>query len=436
MVPKMASHPIEPLTFLYFTSVASTLGAGSVSSVSFARNFQSVPVSLIGAAFAIAAFPALSTAAAAGDRRGFTPHLPHEPGDDHGAHRDAGPALALVGTTRHPDPPRRRSLRRGRCRAHRGDPGGVRPLGAAREPHPPARRALYATKNTFLPALASITGFVAIVVAAGTLAPRLGLAGVPAAFAIGMGVKVAMLAAGLVPRMAGIGSHGPPGDRRRSPPPRRVLGMRRPATRRRRGGVASWRSSSLGLGASFQALGRRDSCRWRHRSAVGARASARDAGRSAITAADAIGPAAPGSPTPSPSPSPTPGPFAMDLYQKGDYAGEFRDTWCVPAAMQTSMNIMDVGADVTAATQQSLWTYARSLVPDQEGGAEPEAWAMGLTGSATATTRSASSPPSRRRSSSPPEQVRLTNRPGGAHGLEGRPLLGHVGVRGDRATPP
>ena len=50
MVPKMASHPIEPLTFLFFTSVASTLVAGSVSAVSFARNFQSVPVALIGVA--------------------------------------------------------------------------------------------------------------------------------------------------------------------------------------------------------------------------------------------------------------------------------------------------------------------------------------------------------------------------------------------------
>ena len=45
MLPKMLSHPIEPLTFLFFTSVATTLVAGSVTAVSFARNFQSVPVS-------------------------------------------------------------------------------------------------------------------------------------------------------------------------------------------------------------------------------------------------------------------------------------------------------------------------------------------------------------------------------------------------------
>ena len=39
MAPKMLSHPVEPLTFLYFTSLASRFDAGSVSSVSFARNF-------------------------------------------------------------------------------------------------------------------------------------------------------------------------------------------------------------------------------------------------------------------------------------------------------------------------------------------------------------------------------------------------------------
>jgi putative peptidoglycan lipid II flippase len=37
MLPKMISHPIEPLTFLFFTAVATTLVAGSVSAVSFAR---------------------------------------------------------------------------------------------------------------------------------------------------------------------------------------------------------------------------------------------------------------------------------------------------------------------------------------------------------------------------------------------------------------
>ena len=45
MLPKMVSQPIEPLTFLYFTALATTFAAGDVTAVSFARNFQSLPVS-------------------------------------------------------------------------------------------------------------------------------------------------------------------------------------------------------------------------------------------------------------------------------------------------------------------------------------------------------------------------------------------------------
>ena len=85
MVPKMLSHPIEPLTFLFFTNVATTLAAGSVSSVSFARNFQSVPVALFGVSISLAAFPALSAAWAAGDRPGVSSPGPDERGHDHGA---------------------------------------------------------------------------------------------------------------------------------------------------------------------------------------------------------------------------------------------------------------------------------------------------------------------------------------------------------------
>ena len=65
------------VAFLFFTNVASGLAAGSLAIVNYARNFQSVPVSLVGVAFAVAAFPALSTAHAAGDR----PNLP-APGRD------------------------------------------------------------------------------------------------------------------------------------------------------------------------------------------------------------------------------------------------------------------------------------------------------------------------------------------------------------------
>jgi hypothetical protein len=69
----------------------------------------------------------------------------------------------------------------------------------------------------------------------------------------------------------------------------------------------------------------------------------------------------------------------MDLYEAGDFVGEYKNTWCVPAAMQTSMNIMDAGSDRSKATQTRLWDLAYSLAPGKTGGADPEGWALGLT---------------------------------------------------------
>jgi putative peptidoglycan lipid II flippase len=70
-IPKIGSGPVEPLTFLFFTRVGSALATGSITTINLARNFQSVPVSLIGIAFSVAAFPSLAAAYAADDRAAF-----------------------------------------------------------------------------------------------------------------------------------------------------------------------------------------------------------------------------------------------------------------------------------------------------------------------------------------------------------------------------
>lgn len=62
MVPKMVGHPVELVTFWVFTSLASLLAPGSITVLNFARNFQSVPVSLLGIAMSTAAFPLLAEA--------------------------------------------------------------------------------------------------------------------------------------------------------------------------------------------------------------------------------------------------------------------------------------------------------------------------------------------------------------------------------------
>lgn len=87
-------------------------------------------------------------------------------------------------------------------------------------------------------------------------------------------------------------------------------------------------------------------------------------------------------PTPRLRPRPKAGPFRIELYRKGDMVSEFTNYWCVPAAMQTMMNVIDGGQpDRSQATQLRLYRLARKLSSDKlDGkGAEPVGWARGLT---------------------------------------------------------
>lgn len=66
MLPKMIGTPVEQLTLLGFTIIASYLGAGSIVILTFARNFQYAPVAILGINVAIAVFPSLTRKASAG----------------------------------------------------------------------------------------------------------------------------------------------------------------------------------------------------------------------------------------------------------------------------------------------------------------------------------------------------------------------------------
>jgi len=125
--------------------------------------------------------------------------------------------------------------------------------------------------------------------------------------------------------------------------------------------------------------------------------------------------AAGGVPGPSESfgPSSSARPFRMDLYEKGDYVGEFRDTWCVQAAMQTAMNIMDTSADRTQATQSKLFSLARSLAPAPDGAAEPEGWASAMTQLGYGGYEVRTAPSIRAAMQLAAKQIRLTSRPVG-----------------------
>lgn len=201
MVPKMVSHPIEPLTFLFFTSVATTLAAGSVSALSFARNFQSVPVSLIGVSIALAAFPGLSAAWAAGDRGAFGREVRRNAITIGALTVLAAVGLVVVG-------PLAIDVLLGGGRFDAEDvalTGSVLAAFAVAVPFDAlshlTSRGLYATHNTILAVLASIAGFVVTIGTTLALAGPLGILAIPLGFAAGTALKVVLQGLALVWRI-------------------------------------------------------------------------------------------------------------------------------------------------------------------------------------------------------------------------------------------
>ncbi len=203
MLPKMVSHPVEPMTFLFFNAVASSLAAGSVTAVSFARNFQSVPVSLVGVAFALAVFPALSTAHATGDRAGFVRLLRTNLVSIAVVTVGAAFGLAVLGELAI------RVLLGGGEFGER-DVALVATTLAAFALSVPFEslshllsRAIYATRHTMLQVLASLTGFGITVVATLLLRDGAGIVAIPLGFTIGQAAKTVLLALALAVRLRG-----------------------------------------------------------------------------------------------------------------------------------------------------------------------------------------------------------------------------------------
>jgi putative peptidoglycan lipid II flippase len=197
MLPKMIAHPVEPITFLYFTNVASTLAAGSVTAVSFARNFQSVPVSLVGVAFALAVFPALSTAHARGDRPEFLRLVRTNAISIGVLTVIATVGLIVVGETAI-------SVLLGGGEFGPDDVALVASTLSVFALSVPFEslshllsRAIYATRHTLLQVLASIAGLAITVVVTSLTVTELEILAIPLGFAVGQAAKMVLLALAL-----------------------------------------------------------------------------------------------------------------------------------------------------------------------------------------------------------------------------------------------
>ena len=196
MAPKMVSTPIEPILFQEFNRVATGFAAGSLSALSFGKDFQGAPVNVIGVAFSLAVFPVLSSAAATGDRATFVAVLKRNVVTIALLSVVAAVALAILGP-----------LFVGVFRGGAFDEEDLRltvlavtafavavPFDALQYP---LSRAIYATRNTLLQVLASLAGLVVGIVVAHALAEPLQLVAIPVAYTAATGTKVVLLAIAL-----------------------------------------------------------------------------------------------------------------------------------------------------------------------------------------------------------------------------------------------
>ncbi|HSK52039.1 MAG TPA: lipid II flippase MurJ [Clostridia bacterium] len=200
-IPKIASGPLDQLTFGFFTRIASTLAAGSIVAVDLARNFQSAPVSLIGITISLAAFPTFARAYAAGDRRLFTRLVARNAVTVGVLTGLAAIALAILSHLIID-----RLLGGGEFDAGDVDRTAlVLTVFALSVPFESLghllSRAIYATHHTLLQVVASLVGFAVTVALAQPLVEALGIAGIPLSFGLGSAVRCVLLAVILVPRI-------------------------------------------------------------------------------------------------------------------------------------------------------------------------------------------------------------------------------------------
>jgi len=96
----------------------------------------------------------------------------------------------------------------------------------------------------------------------------------------------------------------------------------------------------------------------------------------------------PASPSPravesSATPAPEQQEFSINLYREGAFISQYTKYWCLPAAMQTMINMLAEGEpDTSRETQERLYWQARELSTEtlrpNGKGAQPEGWANSL----------------------------------------------------------
>jgi putative peptidoglycan lipid II flippase len=209
MVPRMASHPVELLMLTWFTVLATQIGAGSVSSLNFALDYQVVPILLVAAPFSLAIFPTLSAAFAERDVAAFRAVLTRNLVTVAILTFLAGAALFILSGLVV-------EVLLGGGRFGPEDVSRTAAMVAAfalSVPFDalayPLSRGLYATHDTIRQAASSFAALGIVIVLSSALVGPVGILAIPLGYAAGVATKDLLLAFFLVRRLRGIGLSQP-----------------------------------------------------------------------------------------------------------------------------------------------------------------------------------------------------------------------------------
>jgi putative peptidoglycan lipid II flippase len=194
MAPKMVQYLMWSIMLLSFTAIASELAEGSVAAYNYARNFQSLPVSMLGIAIAMALFTSLSHDAGKGNFEKFKKDLRRDRLRSLTYTTLAAIALAILAK-----PAISILLGGGQF-----DESDVRLLTITLQVYCISiplesmlhiyHRSFYALRNTIIPATFHALAILGMIVLAKNLAPQMGVLAIPVSFAVGVGIHVTILA--------------------------------------------------------------------------------------------------------------------------------------------------------------------------------------------------------------------------------------------------
>ena len=193
MIPKMFGHPVELAMFWGFTVIASELSSGSIAIMSFARNFQSVPVSIIGITFATTAFPVMAKAISEHSQNDFKKILKSSFWLILGGSTLAAIIIFFIRE------PLVRIVLGGGAFSEEAIKRTATMLGVFTLAMPTESlrhllaRAFYATKNTLVPVVLNIIGLVIAIGGGYLLAPKFDILSIPIAFSVASLIELIFL---------------------------------------------------------------------------------------------------------------------------------------------------------------------------------------------------------------------------------------------------